>query len=81
MYLDLASSDEMVSRFFNEAGGFLNDVVDVDHLPGKVDVSFRPNQIFAVGELPVSLVERDRARRVVDAVGYDEMHRRHNGRS
>jgi predicted glycogen debranching enzyme len=55
-------------RFWNEAGGFLHDVVDVDHRPGRVDASFRANQILAAGGLPVALVEGDRARRVVDAV-------------
>jgi predicted glycogen debranching enzyme len=50
-------------RFWNEAGGCLYDVVDADHERGKVDASFRPNQIFAV-----HLLEPDRARRVVDAV-------------
>jgi glycogen debranching enzyme len=56
------------ARFFNEEGGFLNDVVDVNHVPGAVDASFRPNQIFAVGGLPLPLLEAERARRVVDAV-------------
>ena len=32
------------------------------------DASFRPNQIFAVGGLPLALLEGERARRVVDAV-------------
>jgi predicted glycogen debranching enzyme len=57
-----------VERFWNEEGGYLNDVVDADHNPGAVDTSFRPNQIFAVGGLPVAVVEGERARRVVDAV-------------
>jgi predicted glycogen debranching enzyme len=56
------------ARFWNEAGGFLHDVVDVDHQPGTVDSTFRPNQIFAVGGLPFSMLEGERARRVVDAV-------------
>jgi predicted glycogen debranching enzyme len=56
------------ARFWNEAGGFLYDVVDVDHEPGKVDPAFRPNQIYAVGGLPFPLLEGDRARKVVDAV-------------
>ena len=33
-----------------------------------MDASFRPNQILAVGGLPVALVEGERARRIVDAV-------------
>jgi glycogen debranching enzyme len=43
-------------------------VVDVDHRSGRVDASFRPNQILAVGGLPVALVEGERARRIVEAV-------------
>lgn len=56
------------SRFWNEDTGALHDVVDVDHVEGTFDPTFRPNQIFAVGGLPLSLVEGDRARRLVDAV-------------
>ena len=56
------------ARFWNEASGSLHDVVDVDHQPGKVDGSVRPNQIFAVGGLPVNLLPVDRARRVIDRV-------------
>ena len=40
-------------RFWNEAAGCLYDVVDADHRPGEADPTFRPNQIFAVGGLPV----------------------------
>jgi predicted glycogen debranching enzyme len=55
-------------RFWNEAAGALHDVVDVDHRPGTVDPTFRPNQIFAVGGLPFAVLDDARARRVVDAV-------------
>ncbi|HEY3253547.1 MAG TPA: amylo-alpha-1,6-glucosidase [Polyangiaceae bacterium] len=55
-------------RFWNEANGSLYDVVDVDHEPGRVDPSLRPNQIFAAGGLPVSLLSPERARRVIDSV-------------
>jgi len=55
-------------RFWNEASGCLHDVVDVDHEPGHVDASVRPNQIFAVGGLPVNLLSSERARRVLDVV-------------
>ncbi len=57
-----------VARFWNEAGGCLFDVVDVDHRPGVVDAALRPNQILAVGGLPFPIVTGDRARRIVDAV-------------
>ena len=50
------------------AAGWLFDVVDVDHVPGTVDASFRPNQIFAVGGLPFAVLDGERARAVVDAV-------------
>ncbi|HTO09715.1 MAG TPA: amylo-alpha-1,6-glucosidase [Myxococcota bacterium] len=56
------------ARFWNEAEGALYDVVDVDHVAGSVDPSFRPNQLFAVGGLPLALLEGERARRLVDAV-------------
>jgi predicted glycogen debranching enzyme len=56
-------------RFWNEERGFLYDVVDVDHQGGRVDASLRPNQILAVGGLPLCLLpDPTRARRVVDAV-------------
>lgn len=57
-----------VERFWNADGGCLYDVVDVDHEPGRVDATFRPNQIFAVGGLGEPLIDLARARRVVDAV-------------
>jgi predicted glycogen debranching enzyme len=56
------------ARFWNEAAGHLHDVVDVDHAPGAVDASLRPNQILAVGGLPTPLLTGERARRVVNAV-------------
>jgi glycogen debranching enzyme len=56
------------ARFWNEAAGCLYDVVDVDHRPGALDATLRPNQIFAVGGLPEVLLPPERARRVVDTV-------------
>jgi predicted glycogen debranching enzyme len=56
------------SKFWNEHAGYLADVIDCDHQPGVVDLTFRPNQIFAVGGLPLTLLPKDKARRVVDAV-------------
>jgi predicted glycogen debranching enzyme len=56
------------TRFWNEARGCLHDVVDVDHVVGTADPSLRPNQIFAVGGLPLQLLSGARARAVVDAV-------------
>jgi predicted glycogen debranching enzyme len=57
-----------IERFWNGAGGYLADVVDVDHVPGTRDDSFRPNQIFAVGGLPIGVLGGRRARQVVDEV-------------
>jgi predicted glycogen debranching enzyme len=55
-------------KFWNESQKCLFDVIDSDHEPGKVDPAIRPNQIFAVGGLPESLLDGERARRVVDTV-------------
>lgn len=56
------------ARFWNPGGGYLHDVVDVDHHPGTVDATFRPNQIFAVGGLPFPVLNGAAAHQVVDAV-------------
>ena len=56
------------SKFWNEHAGYLADVIDCDHQAGIVDLTFRPNQIFAVGGLPLMLLSKEKARRVVDAV-------------
>jgi len=56
------------ARFWNDQGGYLYDVVDVDHQPGKVDSLFRPNQILAIGGLPIPLITGERAQRAVKAV-------------
>ena len=55
-------------KFWYEAGGYLYDVVDVEHQAGRMDASLRPNQIFAVGGLPRSLLSAERARRVLDVI-------------
>jgi glycogen debranching enzyme len=60
--------DSFAARFWNEEGGCLYDVVDVDHRSGALDAAVRPNQIFAVGGLPETLLDKQRARRVVDTV-------------
>jgi predicted glycogen debranching enzyme len=56
------------ARFWNEQAGFLADVIDCDHQPGTSDITFRPNQIFAVGGLPLTLLPLEKARRIVDTV-------------
>lgn len=57
-----------IARFWNEVRGYLADVVDVDHEPGRVDGTMRPNQILAVGGLPFALLDGALAQRVVEAV-------------
>ena len=49
-------------KFWNPASQSLYDVVDVDHEPGLVDASCRPNQIFALGGLGDSLVDAGRTK-------------------
>ncbi len=56
------------ARFWDEARGHLYDVVDCDHVAGTVDARLRPNQIFAVGGLPLQLLTPARAARVVATV-------------
>lgn len=55
-------------RFWNESSGFLYDVVDCEHRPGTVDASCRPNQIFAVGGLPLPLLHGARAECILQVV-------------
>ena len=56
------------ARFFDPALGYAVDVIDVDHVPDTRDPSLRPNQIYAVGGLPLPMLEGNIARRVVDTV-------------
>ena len=60
--------DSFRRKFWNESGGCLYDVIDVDHRVGEVDASLRPNQILAVGGLPFAVLDGARARAVVDLV-------------
>ncbi len=55
-------------RFWNRERGMLFDVVDVDHVPGKVDASCRPNQIFAAGGLPLTLLSPEQVQKIVSTV-------------
>lgn len=65
--IEARARESFARRFPNPAGG-LFDVVDVDHVPGRLDASLRPNQILAVGGLPFALLAGDPARDVVDVV-------------
>jgi glycogen debranching enzyme len=60
--------DSFNNRFWNADSGTLADVVDVDHVRGTRDDSLRPNQILAVGGLPLALVSGRKAKRIVAAV-------------
>jgi predicted glycogen debranching enzyme len=53
------ATEAFQQRFTNPASGALYDVVDADHESGDVDHSIRPNQLFAVGGLPFSLIAND----------------------
>jgi predicted glycogen debranching enzyme len=55
-------------RFWNDARRCLFDVVDVNHQPGVNDPAIRPNQTFAIGGLPVSLFDDERARLILESV-------------
>ena len=55
-------------RFWHSQGAFLYDVIDVDQQPGKIDPSFRPNQTFAVGGLPLQIIDGEQAQQIVEAV-------------
>jgi predicted glycogen debranching enzyme len=56
------------TKFWQEQAGYLADVIDCEHRAGDVDLTFRPNQIFAVGGLPLQLLPENKARGIVDAV-------------
>jgi predicted glycogen debranching enzyme len=55
-------------RFWNDARRCLFDVVDINHQPGVNDPAIRPNQIFAIGGLPLSLFDDERARLILESV-------------
>jgi predicted glycogen debranching enzyme len=66
--LEARASAAFAQRFVDPSTGALFDVIDADHVDGKVDGSIRPNQIFAVGGLPHALLDGDAARAVVAQV-------------
>ncbi len=67
-WLDMSARGRtsFTTRFWDPARGYLADVVDCDHVPGTIDASLRPNQLFAIGGLPLQLIDGDIARAVVD---------------
>jgi predicted glycogen debranching enzyme len=56
------------AQFWNAADECLYDVVDMDHVAGRVDATLRPNQIFAVGGLAHAVVGTETARAIVATV-------------
>ena len=66
-----AARETYRERFWDAELGYCRDVVDCDHEPGKLDASLRPNQVFAVGGLPLTLLEPDQAARVVQRLEQD----------
>ena len=59
------------ARFWNTQRQCLYDVIDADHVGGRVEASVRPNQIFAVGGLPFALMDGMQAKAIVDVVERD----------
>jgi glycogen debranching enzyme len=57
-----------VERFWDPQRAQLHDVIDCDHVAGTFDPTCRPNQIFAIGGLPIVILDGQRARAVVDTV-------------
>jgi glycogen debranching enzyme len=55
-------------KFWNAKTGALFDVIDVDHQTDRVDETIRPNQIFALGGLPLALIEGEKARSILECV-------------
>lgn len=56
------------ARFWNSDRNCLFDVVDVNHERERTDAAVRPNQIFAVGGLPLQILGGGQARQIVDLV-------------
>ncbi len=58
-------------KFWNDRLRCLYDVVDVDHKPGQNDDTLRPNQIFALGGLPWTILSGERAKDVLNLIESD----------
>ena len=66
--LFLRARESFHDRFWNPAKRCLFDVVDLNHEPGVNDGSVRPNQILAVGGLPLNLLSPVKSQLVVQIV-------------
>ena len=62
------ASRSLTEKFWNAEQQCLYDVIDVEHRVGEKDASIRPNQIFAVGGLPLAVLAGERATSVVRVV-------------
>ncbi|MBX7185366.1 MAG: amylo-alpha-1,6-glucosidase [Vicinamibacteria bacterium] len=60
-----AAEASFSQRFWNEDTRYLYDVVDCDHVAGRVDGRIRPNALYAVGGLPFQVLGGERAKQVV----------------
>ncbi len=69
--LQRLATASFAKRFWNAECRCLFDVIDVDHQHGRNDDSIRPNQLFAVGGLPLPILAGDQAASVVDRVSRD----------
>jgi predicted glycogen debranching enzyme len=67
---DAARARAAFTRFWDPDLRQLHDVIDADHIPGRVDSTCRPNQILAIGGVPHPALAADdpRALAVVDTV-------------
>jgi predicted glycogen debranching enzyme len=59
--------ENFTRRFWNEEGGCLYDVVDVEGVAGQNDASLRPNQLF-VASLTPSLLNEEQIRSILNKV-------------
>lgn len=55
-------------KFWNHELSHLADVVDVNHEPGRVDLTLRPNQVLAIGGLPFPILDETRGARMLQRV-------------
>jgi predicted glycogen debranching enzyme len=67
----VTAQESFKMRFWLPDLGFLADVVDVDHQRGTTDISLRPNQILALGGLPVSLLPSSQALQILKLIEHE----------
>jgi predicted glycogen debranching enzyme len=56
------------ARFWNPTEAYLHDVVDVNHIAGTADAACRPNQVLALGGLPLTLLPQAQVAQALDVV-------------